>query len=259
MRFTLGGDTYDLTPALVRERLTGHSPEEIRQYWVDIDGVHWPVKQVIALAAGVARGRFQSQDARRWLRNVGFSGGSGSVAVTQPERRVDTGMPVPQRPLDGTEWEDVGVVDVHVTFSWLRAGSVTLDLETDLPQFPRLPRQPGLYRFDFGVDQAGVRTFYIGESSELARRANNYRNAKTDRTRQLTSRRIHKEIVGHLSVGGTIEFAVSTSIRWGEGLPLDLRRKSARCLAENAAVVTYQAQPMIRVLNIDIELGKESQ
>ena len=118
---------------------------------------------------------------------------------------------------------------------------------------------PGLYRYDFGVDEASVRTLYIGESGELARRASNYRNAKTDRSRQRTSRRIHKEIVGHLSAGGGIEFAIATSVRWGDDVELDLRRKSARRLAENAAVLLAQSQPSIRVLNIDAELGDDGE
>ena len=49
MRFTLDGDLFDLTPELVRTRLQGHVPEPIRDYWVEIDGTRWPVKQVISL------------------------------------------------------------------------------------------------------------------------------------------------------------------------------------------------------------------
>src|SRR3954453_17453894 len=47
MRFTLDGEPFELTPELVRARLAGHMPEEIREYWVEIDGIRWPVKQVI--------------------------------------------------------------------------------------------------------------------------------------------------------------------------------------------------------------------
>lgn len=65
-----------------------------------------------------------------------------------------------------------------MAFSWLRAGPITLD-SAGLPTFPPLPRVPGLYRYDFGLDNTGIRTLYVGESAELARRASNYRNAKT--------------------------------------------------------------------------------
>lgn len=85
VRFTLDGDSFELTPELVQARLTGHVLEGIRDYWVDIDGTQWPVKQVISLATGVRdRQRFQSQSARRWLAKLGYPLGrenSGSAAV----------------------------------------------------------------------------------------------------------------------------------------------------------------------------------
>jgi hypothetical protein len=81
MRFTLDGEPFELTPELVRARLGGHVPESIRDYWVEIDGTRWPVKQVISLATGVKdRQRFQSQSSRRWLHNLGFIIGSGKQA-----------------------------------------------------------------------------------------------------------------------------------------------------------------------------------
>ena len=239
----------------MRPRLDGHVPENVRDYWVDVDGTRWPVKQVISLAPGVTnRQRFQSQSSQRWLRNLGFTIGSGSTSLTaqsppQPGARAANA-------LDASTLVEIETIDVRVVFSWLRAGSITLD-PAGLPKFPSLPRLPGLYRYDFGPDSSGIRTLYIGESVELARRASNYRNAKSDRSRQRTSRRIHKEIVGHLSAGGSIEFVIATSIRWGDDEELDLRFKSARRLAENAAVLLAQSQPGIRVLNIDAELGDD--
>lgn len=77
MRFTLDGELFELTPDVVRGRLSGELPERIHSYWVEIDGVRWPVKQVVSLATGVAdRGRFQSQSSRRWLHKLGFTIGS---------------------------------------------------------------------------------------------------------------------------------------------------------------------------------------
>ena len=74
MRFTLDGELFELTPSVVRNRLSGELPERIQSYWVEIDGIRWPVKQVISLATGVAdRGRFQSQSSRRWLHKLGFT------------------------------------------------------------------------------------------------------------------------------------------------------------------------------------------
>lgn len=82
MRFTLDGESFELTPELIRASLQGWTPEEVREYWVDIDGVRWPVKQVVALGTGAKRSRFQSQDSRRWLHNLGFPIGAGSSIIS---------------------------------------------------------------------------------------------------------------------------------------------------------------------------------
>jgi hypothetical protein len=46
----------------------------------EIDDVRWPVKQVIALATGAKRTRFQSQDSGRW-RDSGLQPDFDSVGV----------------------------------------------------------------------------------------------------------------------------------------------------------------------------------
>jgi hypothetical protein len=122
---------------------------------------------------------------------------------------------------------------------------------------PTLPAVPGTYRFDLGLDDLGIRTLYIGESASLKRRARNYRNAKSDRSGQRTSRRIHKEIIEHLSGGGSIEFAITCEVFVDE-VEADLRLKSARLVAENAAVLLAQTGAGVRVFNIDAELDEDS-
>jgi hypothetical protein len=150
-------------------------------------------------------------------------------------------------------------IEVSASFTWLRAGALYLDAQ-GLPVFPALPRQPGLYRFDFGLDDEGVRVVYIGESVSLRQRASNYRNAKTDRSRQRTSRRIHKEVVAHLSTGGAIEFAIATEVLVGAGRQAaNLRLRSARRLAENAAVLAAQLEQDVAVLNIDADLPESNE
>jgi hypothetical protein len=249
MKITLGGEAFDLTPEQVRARLVDQFPEQIRDYWVEIDNVRWPVKQVISLATGASRNRFQSQASRRWLERMGFAiGRDGSPRL----RSTTSSQPSPRPSFDPSTLETIETVDARVVFSWLRAGQVTLD-RAGLPAFPPLPKQPGLYRYEFRDGTTGSRTLYVGESVQLARRANNYRNARTDRSRQRTSRRIHKEITAHLASGGTIEFAIATQASWGEQA-LDFRLKSARRLAENAAVVLAQTDG-IPVLNIDADLS----
>lgn len=253
MEFKLNGEFFELTPDRVRRKLDGHVPEDIREYWVQIDDVKWPVKQVLAVATGLKRTSFQSQNSRRLLGNLGFAVGTGAEPGAIGKMSPRTSLS--RAKFDADALEVIESLDVRVAFDWLGAGSITLD-GAGLPKFPSLPRLPGLYRYDFGLDVSGTRTLYIGETVELARRASNYRNAKTDRSRQRTSRRIHKEIVGHIAGGGSIEFAIATSVRWGDDEELDLRLKSARRLAENAAVLVAQTTPATRVLNIDADLAE---
>lgn len=252
MEFTLAGQSFELTTDIVRRKLAGRAPESIQEYWVDVDGVRWPVKQVMALATGLNRRAFQSQNSRRLLQRIGFSVGQGGSVISANQGRARPR--VSRTAFDPAALDLLETIDIRVAFDWLRAGPITLDNE-GLPKFPPLPRMPGLYRYDFGLDSSGVRTLYIGESVELARRASNYRNAKTDRSRQRTSRRIHKEIVQHLEARGLIEFAIATLVTIHDGEATDLRLKSARRLAENAAVLRAQTTPATRVLNIDADLG----
>jgi hypothetical protein len=37
MEFTLDGEGFELTRELARARLSDHLPEDIREYWVEID------------------------------------------------------------------------------------------------------------------------------------------------------------------------------------------------------------------------------
>ncbi len=84
MRITLDGEPYELTRESIRGGLAGCAPDSVREYWVEIEGVRWPVKQVIALATGVTdRQRFQSQSSRRWLQKLGFTVGRSADSVGQ--------------------------------------------------------------------------------------------------------------------------------------------------------------------------------
>lgn len=254
VRFRLDGEEFELTPDLVRRRIASHHPESIQQYWVEIDDQRWPVKQVMALATGLTRTRFQSQNSRRLLAKLGFAVGSGAAEL--PAGSVARAQARSRQTIEIASLAELERLQVNVGLTWRRAGSIVLDAN-GFPRFPTLPRDPGLYRFDFGSDDAGIRTLYIGESKSLARRASNYRNAKTDRSTQRTSRRIHKEVVEHLTRGGTIEFAIATEVHSDNGT-VDLRRTAARRFAENAAVFIAQTTPGTRVLNVDADLTDEA-
>jgi hypothetical protein len=129
MRFTLDGEAFDLTPDLVRAHLMGHDPEPVRDYWVEIDGTRWPVKQVISLATGVTnRQRFQSQSSRRWLHNLGFTIGSGKSAVGV-QMKCSPGRK-PERTSSREPRSRADVVFVGCVKSKLDHGTVAKDLYT---------------------------------------------------------------------------------------------------------------------------------
>jgi hypothetical protein len=248
----MDGREYELTQELVRARLRGHTPKTIRQYSVEIDGVRWPVKQVLRLATGADVP--QSQFAQRQLKRLGFSVDGDAVPRETTGAVGHRGEASTTFNLNALPVADS--VDVHVAFEWHQAGPITLDAN-GAPKFPAMPKLPGLYRFDFGLDSAGIRTLYIGESEELRRRASNSRNARKDGGHNRTSRRIHKEVVTHIGEGRSIEFAITTEVGIVGDVSADLRLRSARRLAENAAVLLAQTTPGARVLNIDADLGED--
>lgn len=70
--FTLGGIRYCTTRRQMAEQLVGIAPERIRTYYVEIGGLRYPVKQAVAVGLGADRAAFQSQEAYRVLRVLGF-------------------------------------------------------------------------------------------------------------------------------------------------------------------------------------------
>jgi hypothetical protein len=252
MDFKVDGVPFTITAEDVQARLRGSLPETVHQYSVTIGGTVWPVKQAFSVATGLSPDRFQSQTARRQLAKLGFTvNGEPTNAMPTPSVR----SPRAARSFDIGSLVESDTVTASVQFTWLSTGNLHLDA-TRKPVFPPLPSAPGLYRYTFSNPAHGAGTrVYIGESSSLARRASNYRNATRENTNQRTSRRLHKEIVSHLDAGGSIEFSIATQVHLGiDDVPIDLRRSSARRLAENAAVLLAQLNPINIVLNVDAEL-----
>lgn len=122
---------------------------------------------------------------------------------------------------------------VSVQFDWQEAGDIRYDGK---PAFPTLPAVPGLYRFTFHR-HTGPPRVYIGETSDLRRRAGNYRNPGAT---QLTNVRLNNELVTALRSGMRISCAVVTdatiSLDGASARELDLSRKTGRVIVENAAM-----------------------
>ncbi|WP_134512917.1 hypothetical protein [Cryobacterium suzukii] len=252
MEFIVNGSRRDLTAPEVSARLRGHTPDRIFEYSVYIDGQAWPVKQAFGIAAGLPHSDFTSQVARRQLRRLGYR----TDSVQSASAILPISSAGGSRTFDASLLSEAGSVSATTSFTWLYAGGIILDGD-GWPVFPPLPQEPGLYRFTFlPLASSGRGTVYIGESVSLARRSRDYRNAKSDRSSQRTSRRIHKELVRHLSVGGEVHFSIATDVILGiDGDPVDLRWKSARRLAENAAVLLAQLDGEEDVLNVDADVA----
>jgi hypothetical protein len=248
MDFVVDGQTFSITADDVRARLHGRSPGPLRKYWVEVDGVEWPVKQAFRLVVGPDV-YFQSMTARDKFRRLGFAIGGAA----ESRRTVTASSGSRSRRFDPLTLPVADALEVRVALTWRTAGAVTLD-EGGFPFFPALPSLPGLYRFDFSPGADGRPTTYIGESKDLAKRAGQYRNSKVDRVRARTSRRLHKELVAHLSASGRVDFSICVEVSIDDGTAsADLRRTSARRHAENAAVHAAQLAGEARVINVDFD------
>jgi hypothetical protein len=91
--FQLNGRAYRLDPSDVRDRLKDLVREDIRDHWVEVDGLRWPVKQAFAAATALPRAAFTSHIALRHLRALGFP---TSQLPSQVERGKAGGLVVRQ-------------------------------------------------------------------------------------------------------------------------------------------------------------------
>ena len=72
MRFILRGKAYVLIPRDVAAKMYGISPEEIRKYYVIIEGNKYPPKQVLGEAVDLGRAKFTTMDTTSILRRLGL-------------------------------------------------------------------------------------------------------------------------------------------------------------------------------------------
>ena len=75
MDFTIGGEGFSLQPQEVERKLKGVEPEAIQKVYVVINSRRYPAKQALAVAAGLIRSGFTTQDAIRVFRKLGFKFG----------------------------------------------------------------------------------------------------------------------------------------------------------------------------------------
>ena len=71
--FTLDGTRYTLTRDMVIKGMRRQKPGRIQTWAVDIEGVTFPVKQVLAQALGIPASSFISTRAQDLLSKLGFS------------------------------------------------------------------------------------------------------------------------------------------------------------------------------------------
>ncbi len=189
--------------------------------------------KAIDMCTWVMRDGRARQELLRWPRGLGWP--SALSRAAQELGRLD-----PAIEADGSN-----VVSVGIESSWDVVGEVTLT--ADRLAFPAtLPARPGLYRFLF--QEHGPIAAYLGETADLRRRAGHYRIGNAS---QLTNKRLHDLMTSHLGSGGRIEMAIALSadsVVAGQVGQLDLGRKSARLLAESAAIHAVPAE--WRLLNM---------
>lgn len=140
-------------------------------------------------------------------------------------------------------------VRVSVAFEWTDVGEVVIDDQGKVA-FPRLPRESGLYLISI-TEATGTTALYVGEADDLQRRFAHYRNPGPS---QHTNQRINALLADTLETGGAARISMATEATLttadGSDSALDLSAKSARLLAENAALVQASLTGHHRIENL---------
>ena len=72
MKFIIREKTYELKKEEVHKKLKGLNPEPIREYYVEMDSIQYPIKQVLASITGLPPIAFTSKHAYDVLTRLGF-------------------------------------------------------------------------------------------------------------------------------------------------------------------------------------------
>lgn len=68
----VGGREFDMTREQVESKVSGIPAEGIQKYFVEVNGVEYPPKQVLSLVTGWDRQSFTTLEAQRVLNKIGF-------------------------------------------------------------------------------------------------------------------------------------------------------------------------------------------
>ncbi len=72
MRFTIKGKEFDISKEQVVRTVKGKQPKSIMKYYVEIEGVQYPIKQLIEWVTGLHLIDFTSMYANDILSKLGF-------------------------------------------------------------------------------------------------------------------------------------------------------------------------------------------
>ena len=136
---------------------------------------------------------------------------------------------------------------VSVSFTWESAGDLSVDSNHKLV-FPKSNRIPCLYRFTYTATHGTAA--YIGETEDLYRRLQHYRNpGPTQRTNQ----RLNSLLADILLAGERVSLATVSKSAFieasGRKRPVDLSQKHERVLLEHAALYDAAAKGLT-ILNL---------
>ena len=132
------------------------------------------------------------------------------------------------------------LVNVTVEFNWEEVGKITLNGMSDIHVPTALP-EPAVYKIQSKV---GI---YVGETSSLQRRLNNYRKpgGSEDTKKPRTNRRIKRKILGALPKG-EVSVLKAVNLRYSRNgepsVPINLDKKHERLFAENAVITVLGLQ-----------------
>lgn len=127
MQFTINGHGYDLTPEAVEIRMRSITPDAIQQHAVLVNGIEYPVKQVLSMATGLPRTDFTTNTAQRILSRLGFDLTADGSRVTRP---TSVSQASPRTTESGVEWAWEGTVQ-SLFAQFLRTQGWTITGEAD--------------------------------------------------------------------------------------------------------------------------------